>query len=365
MSVLKVGSLKSLSVANSQIDIANIANTIIGIVNDDSNMSMGSNALKFNQVNGTAGKSNIAIGENALRDNTDNGTYSGTNEGSLNVAIGVSALVNNENGKFNTSIGSSSLSTVTGGQFNTAVGYVAGQKITGNRNTAIGADAGTTSNISGNENVLIGFNAEPSSNTVSDEITLGDTEAKSFRIPGSNFYINGGSEGTAGNRVGIGTSSPTYNLQVHGENLGTTSGDKSDVMRLRSASTNNDAINFTKIRESDGSDWTTASWRIQHSVDVTNLAYIQFNGEDLNGGISLGTNDVERMRIISDGKVGIGTLIPTELLDVDGDAIRVRQSQTPASATANGEAGQICWDSNYVYVCVATNQWKRSALSTW
>jgi hypothetical protein len=64
-------------------------------------------------------------------------------------------------------------------------------------------------------------------------------------------------------------------------------------------------------------------------------------------------------------KVGIGTTSPTEVLDIDADAIRLRDSQTPASATATGTAGMICWDTNYVYVCVATNTWKRSALSTW
>jgi sRNA-binding regulator protein Hfq len=36
--------------------------------------------------------------------------------------------------------------------------------------------------------------------------------------------------------------------------------------------------------------------------------------------------------------------------------------QTKAS-NAVGTAGQICWDSNYIYVCTATNTWKRTALT--
>lgn len=40
-------------------------------------------------------------------------------------------------------------------------------------------------------------------------------------------------------------------------------------------------------------------------------------------------------------------------------------ASTPASASAAGTAGTILWDASYVYVCVATNQWKRAALSTW
>jgi hypothetical protein len=38
---------------------------------------------------------------------------------------------------------------------------------------------------------------------------------------------------------------------------------------------------------------------------------------------------------------------------------------TPASAAASGSPGQIAVDANYIYVCTATNAWKRAALSTW
>lgn len=38
---------------------------------------------------------------------------------------------------------------------------------------------------------------------------------------------------------------------------------------------------------------------------------------------------------------------------------------TPASATAAGKAGTITWDTNYLYVCTATDTWKRIALAAW
>ena len=38
---------------------------------------------------------------------------------------------------------------------------------------------------------------------------------------------------------------------------------------------------------------------------------------------------------------------------------------TPASASASGTAGQISVDANYIYVCTATNTWKRVAIATW
>lgn len=38
--------------------------------------------------------------------------------------------------------------------------------------------------------------------------------------------------------------------------------------------------------------------------------------------------------------------------------------QTPASSSATGKTGSICWDTGFVYVCTSTNTWKRAALSS-
>ena len=37
----------------------------------------------------------------------------------------------------------------------------------------------------------------------------------------------------------------------------------------------------------------------------------------------------------------------------------------PSTSTSNGIAGNIRYDSSYIYVCVANNTWKRVAISTW
>ena len=52
-------------------------------------------------------------------------------------------------------------------------------------------------------------------------------------------------------------------------------------------------------------------------------------------------------------------------IDVDAKAIRIRHAGTPCSATDVGMKGEIRWDSNYLYICIATDTWKRVALSTW
>ena len=50
---------------------------------------------------------------------------------------------------------------------------------------------------------------------------------------------------------------------------------------------------------------------------------------------------------------------------VDSDLVNLSTAQTPANASDTGNAGDICWDADYVYVCVAANTWKRAGLSTW
>ena len=64
-------------------------------------------------------------------------------------------------------------------------------------------------------------------------------------------------------------------------------------------------------------------------------------------------------------KVGINNKDPQTALDVDADAIRLRIDNTPSSATDFGHKGEIRWDANYIYICVATDTWKRVALSSW
>ena len=67
------------------------------------------------------------------------------------------------------------------------------------------------------------------------------------------------------------------------------------------------------------------------------------------------------------GKFGIGGVPTTAgaVLQVTGNTIQLTTARTPASASATGNVGEICWDASYLYVCTATNTWKRSLISTW
>ena len=65
------------------------------------------------------------------------------------------------------------------------------------------------------------------------------------------------------------------------------------------------------------------------------------------------------------GNLGLDIAEPTARLDINSNTMRLRSSNTPASGNALGNTGDICWDSNYIYVCTSTNNWKRSSLTGW
>lgn len=46
-------------------------------------------------------------------------------------------------------------------------------------------------------------------------------------------------------------------------------------------------------------------------------------------------------------------------------ATRLLSGVSPANSTSNGISGDIAWDSGFVYICVATNTWKRAPIATW
>jgi hypothetical protein len=102
------------------------------------------------------------------------------------------------------------------------------------------------------------------------------------------------------------------------------------------------------------------------SVDVGNLANVAATPYlDLNG---FGTPQNVRMINDANGQLTINTSTGGNL-QINETGVHTTGSfqvnlATPASSSAPCTAGQIGADANYIYVCVATNKWKRSALSS-
>ena len=91
----------------------------------------------------------------------------------------------------------------------------------------------------------------------------------------------------------------------------------------------------------------TAPFSITSTTLVSNLNVDQVDGYDLNQDVTTAGS-------------------PTfAALTISGDTLNIATQDTPASAGATGTKGDIVHDTDYIYVCTATNTWKRAAISTW
>ena len=140
-----------------------------------------------------------------------------------------------------------------------------------------------------------------------------------------NLYMAGTADNYLAGNLGIGTTSPTYKLDITGNNLGTTAGNQVSLARLFSGSGNADSLEVTNTRISAGSNWLTAGFRFQQKIDSTWMAWQQFNG-GADGGIVWGAGTTtssaigvtEKMRLDASGRLSIGTVSSDSLLRVAG-----------------------------------------------
>jgi hypothetical protein len=123
--------------------------------------------------------------------------------------------------------------------------------------------------------------------------------------------------------VGIGTAAPGAPLDVAGAALGGASGNTQSLLTLRNTNGNANFLKVLQIRNANGSDWTTASTRIQQVTDVTNQGYIDFNPANGPHGLAIGSLGSEYVRVAQGGNVGIGTTSPVTRLHIRSDAAGV------------------------------------------
>lgn len=113
-----------------------------------------------------------------------------------------------------------------------------------------------------------------------------------------------------------------------------------------------------------------ASAKVQmNAYDDTGGVYIPIEIEGSTYTVHTGTAGTINTVIDASGNLGINQATAAISdgvgIDVNGKILRLRTSKTPASAAATGNAGEICWDSSFLYVCTAANTWKRVAIATW
>jgi hypothetical protein len=95
---------------------------------------------------------------------------------------------------------------------------------------------------------------------------------------------------------------------------------------------------------------------INGTVQQPNVAYTVVNDQITFAEIPVAT-DVVDVRFIS-SVISFGNQVSGNLTITGLFAAPL----TTKASTDPGIAGQICWDANYIYVCTATNTWKRTSL---
>lgn len=132
-------------------------------------------------------------------------------------------------------------------------------------------------------------------------------------------------------------------------------GDEEQTIRLYNTSNNSNTTTKTSIKFANRHD---SDWQFILLNDITEDGSNNFIilGKGISGNKNLFYADSDT------GNIGIGTTEPDVMLDVNSDSIRIRESKTPASSSANGVVGEIAWDEDNLYICVANNTWKNANL---
>jgi hypothetical protein len=112
-----------------------------------------------------------------------------------------------------------------------------------------------------------------------------------------------------------------------------------------------DAITFPTVGPDDEGLW------FFHTVNKeyygwSGVQWMSFSGNPIIDPASKiyvdGNGDTIIPKVLEIGQLRLGTFNPP-----------------PTSATDTGTAGEVRWDANYLYLCIATDTWRRTVHETW
>jgi hypothetical protein len=227
---------------------------------------------------------------------------------------------------------------------------IAGSALTLNSTTGINLNTGTSSatraitvNSSGNVGINLTSVSYPLDVGGHARIT-GSLEVNALSTPGT-------ATGTLASGGGLGSGLTYYFRIVATDGAGAYTVGSSESTGVTTTSTNK-TINLT---------WTASTGASGYFVLFTTTS-----GSYTSLSAFFTTTNSYSFTTTAGATTGVlPTINTTGTAKVGGNSVFITTSKTPSSATDTGTTGQICWDSSYVYVCVATNTWKRAALATW
>jgi hypothetical protein len=225
--------------------------------------------------------------------------------------------------------------------------------------------------------VITGANAAtyeqvPNAALANNSITLTGTPNQIQISGGGPLALGGSATLSLPSSVTLGSAgSSSGSLVLSGATSGTTSIHSSAAagnwsMTLPSSS--GAAGQFLQTDGSGNTSWVTASGAITgltaNALPRATSSSALGNSSITDNGTTVSVSEPVAISSGSTNAIGIGTTNPGAALDINSNSLIIEIAQTPASSSASCTTGTIAWDTNYVYVCVAANSWRRSALAT-
>jgi len=359
------------------------------------NAAFGSEALLLNQ----GGGHNTALGKDALRTNVS-GNYSTAvgyqslkvNTVSNNTAIGYRSMFTNSSGTDNTAIGYQSLDGNTTGTQNTAIGANANVNfIDLSNSTAIGYYAiATTSNTIQLGNAYItkintsgaitagGMQNTPIGSTIANTgafTTLSVSDATSITgtltLPSLSASTLLGTNGIKG----VSTGNLTGDITTSGFAASIVDGAVTEAKIADGAVTGNkialEAVDYYKIATG-----AVASFHIQ-DLAITDAKVTDVSATKITGTLAISQGGTNSTATPTAGGIGYGTgtahaytVAGTagQILSSNGAGVPtwtsavITTTAAPSLSNSPGIKGEIRIDANFIYVCTATNTWKKVAI---
>lgn len=351
-----------------------------------------------------------------------NNTSAGTKDGDISTGFGIGVLANATSAYALSAFGYNALNAVTTGHSNTGLGYQAGAALTtGIMNTLVGVDAGFISTAM-NRSVVLGHHCVNTGNyTGTGLIAIGQqtarplTEGDDHIVIGRNAQANAPATGS-NQSVIIGSNSVLASSAATSVVLG------KDIMQSSGAgtrtitdsflggyralfgvrsSTDNCVLGPYALFQADGSTVDSAGntafgGSAGYLVEASNSIFFGYRagakstagalsgvvaigyraGDSVGGGTALTNNDFVISNGETDGSRILWGNFSTRVLNMGGalnvpgrinadGGLKIGGTAAPANTSSTGAAGEIRYDSGFLYICTATDTWKRVAVATW
>lgn len=293
------------------------------------------------------------------------------------IAIGTDVTIYNATATYTGSlyIGNGGASSTTGSTYNTGIGNLSLNATTVAGNQTAGGYNSLASNVSGSNGVAFGFESQRYANNTATPWTNYNTSAGYQALRGTttasanigNYNTAMGYNALLGNKEGNNNSAFGYkSMNANTDGDGNSAVGALSLFNLIGKYHNNTAVGYwaglyygsgtDALTQATQSTFLGASSRASANTQ-TNEIVIGYNaiGAGTNKAV-IGNSSVTDVYL---GSSSASAILHTTKLMIP--ALNI----APASAGATGTTGDIRICADYIYVCVATNTWVRTALTTW